>query len=114
LELPGRIRVEGVKTQEGYTAHELDEETVMNYAGARYYDPAIGRFTTLDRFKEKYPGLSPYSYAGNNPALIIDINGDSLYAEHSYRRGFLGIYGTRVNERAVYRDGSWYEPGTNT
>jgi hypothetical protein len=42
LELPGRSSVEGVKTREGYTGHELDEETGLNYAGARFYDPAIG------------------------------------------------------------------------
>ena len=51
----------------------------MLYAGARYYMPALGRFTSTDRFKEKYPSLSPYQYAANNPTNIIDINGDSLY-----------------------------------
>jgi len=78
LELPGRSRVEGVKTREGFTEYEFDDETGLNYGGARYYDPAIGRFTTIDRFASKEPSLSPYQYAGNSPLTYIDVNGDSI------------------------------------
>ena len=46
--------------------------------GARHYDAALGRFTTNDRFSEKYHSLSPYQYGANNPVNTIDINGDSL------------------------------------
>ncbi|SMD45748.1 RHS repeat-associated core domain-containing protein [Aquiflexum balticum DSM 16537] len=42
------------------------------------YDPAIGRFNRIDRFSEKYYGLSPYQYGANNPIKYIDINGDSI------------------------------------
>lgn len=47
------------------------------YFGARYYDPEIGRFLSVDRFAEIYPSLSSYQYARNNPLLFIDVNGDS-------------------------------------
>ncbi|MXN91052.1 hypothetical protein GR160_07400 [Flavobacterium sp. Sd200] len=43
------------------------------------YDPAIGRFNKLDRFSEKYHSMTPYGYGGNNPVLIRDIQGDSLW-----------------------------------
>jgi len=49
-----------------------------NY-GARFYDAELGRFHTQDRFAEKYSFQSPYVYAGNNPILNVDINGDSTY-----------------------------------
>ena len=46
--------------------------------GARHYDPAIMRFTTMDPMCEKYYHLSPYAYCGNNPVNNIDIKGDSI------------------------------------
>lgn len=67
-------------TTEKFSGKELDEETNQYYFGARYYDPALGRFFVTDRFADKYPDLTPYQYAGNNPVLFIDVNGDSLQA----------------------------------
>ncbi|CAM9995174.1 unnamed protein product [Chrysoparadoxa australica] len=45
--------------------------------GARLYDPTIGRFTTDDRFSEKYSFQFVYLYAGNNPIGFVYVNGDS-------------------------------------
>ena len=63
-----------------YNGKELDTKKGLNWYdyGARHYDAAIGRFHTQDRFAEKYYPMSPYQYAANNPANIVDINGDSL------------------------------------
>ena len=46
--------------------------------GARMYDAALGRFTTNDRFAEKYYSMSPYQYGANNPLKHIDVKGDSI------------------------------------
>ena len=63
-----------------YNGKELDTENGLNWYdyGARHYDPALGRFMTVDRYAEKYSSMSPYQYAANNPVNIVDINGDSL------------------------------------
>jgi hypothetical protein len=46
---------------------------------ARYYESAIGRFTTVDPLAEKYYSCSPYSYVGNNPVRITDPTGMDWY-----------------------------------
>lgn len=51
--------------------------------GARFYDPVIGRFNVIDRFAEKYYGLTNYQYAANNPIKNIDLNGDSIRVSSS-------------------------------
>jgi RHS repeat-associated protein len=52
------------------------EHGLMQYDfEARTYDPAVGRFLTVDPLAEKYPWVSPYAYCGNNPINRIDPNG---------------------------------------
>ncbi|MCB9326732.1 MAG: hypothetical protein H6571_23595 [Lewinellaceae bacterium] len=74
----------GPKNDYLYNGKEFNEEIGWYDYGARWYDPAIGRFNKIDRFAEKYVSMSPYGYAANNPISIIDINGDSIkYANSS-------------------------------
>jgi RHS repeat-associated protein len=44
--------------------------------GARMYDSRVGRFLSLDPYAFRYPGESPYLFAGNNPIFYIDKNGE--------------------------------------
>jgi RHS repeat-associated protein len=68
-----------------YNGKELQDELGLNWYdyGNRFYDPVIGRFTTQDRFSEKYASMTPYQYGANNPILFIDVNGDSLYVKNN-------------------------------
>ena len=63
-----------------YNGKELDSKKGVNWYdyGARHYDAALGRFTTNDRFAEKYYSMSPYQYGANNPVNNIDVNGDTI------------------------------------
>ena len=47
--------------------------------GARLYDPAVGRWTTMDPLCEKYYSVSPYAYCHNNPVNRIDPDGKDWY-----------------------------------
>ena len=66
----------------GYTGHVHDSETGLIYMQARYYDPTIGRFMSIDpvEFKSDNPlSFNRYAYANNNPYIFTDPNGE--YAE---------------------------------
>ena len=63
-----------------YNGKEYDSKKGLNWYdyGARHYDAVLGRFTTNDRFAEKYYSMSPYQYGANNPVNNIDVNGDTI------------------------------------
>ena len=86
-----------------FTGYEKDQETGLHYAGARYYDSRLSTFLSVDRFAEKFPGQSPYCYAGNNPIRYMDVNGDSIWITHN--TGFLGLGG---KQSLLYENGSLY------
>ena len=45
--------------------------------GARFYNPALARWTTLDPLAEKYYSISPYAFCNNNPVNLVDPDGRS-------------------------------------
>lgn len=72
--------------QRKFTGYEYDVDTGLNYAGARYYNPSIGRFMSQDpvfwNMSEIETQLADpqswnsYSYARNNPLILTDPNGE--------------------------------------
>jgi RHS repeat-associated protein len=62
-----------------FTGHELDEETGLIYAKARFYDANIGRFLSQDDVLGEVsdpPDLHLYAYAQMNPLIFIDPSGN--------------------------------------
>jgi len=55
-----------------FTGHELDKETGLYYAKARYYDPKISVFMSVDPLFEAQPNKT---YASNNPVNRVDPDG---------------------------------------
>ena len=75
----GATKSEMVSLSQAYkfTGKPLDPEAGLNlyYFGARYYNPAIGRWLAVDPLAGKYPGWSPYAYTLGNPIRLVDPNG---------------------------------------
>lgn len=63
-----------------YCGEYFDKETGLYYLRARYYSPALGRFTQEDTYigeLEASLSLNLYIYCGNNPILLVDSSGRS-------------------------------------
>ena len=96
LEMPGRSSLhEAAKPKENYTGHELDEESGLVYAGARYYMPEIARWGVVDPMGDKHPEWSTYNYVLNNPFRYNDPNGLNPCCEEA-------LTGVRVAVTAFY------------
>lgn len=80
----GGLFGEGVQTSKQpykFNGKELDRENGLDVTdlGNRGVYHTINRFTTMDRFAEKFPWQSPYVHAGNNSVNYVDVNGDSIW-----------------------------------
>jgi RHS repeat-associated protein len=65
-----------------YTGKERDQESGLDYFGARMYASAMGRFMSPDTFGghlEDPQTLNRYSYVGNNPLSRTDPDGHDFY-----------------------------------
>ena len=65
------------KNKYQYNSKELNSDFGLewNDYGARFYDPAGGRWLSPDPLAEKYMNHSPYNYVKNSPTLLVDPNG---------------------------------------
>ncbi|OPX99830.1 MAG: tRNA(Glu)-specific nuclease WapA precursor [Syntrophorhabdus sp. PtaB.Bin027] len=123
-------------TRYDYTGQERDRETGLIYFRARYYDPGIGRWMSVDPNSLKYQSFSPYSYCYNNPQNHVDPQGKdgikigfggvgfgawfniklNLTLSYDFRTGFKvrGSYGfggskfTKGLGGALYASGTYY------
>ena len=67
------------ETPQRYRFGGKEFETLMRLnlydSHARFYDPALDRFMSVDPLCEKYYSISPYAYCLNNPLGHIDPDG---------------------------------------
>jgi RHS repeat-associated protein len=74
----GRVLSESnpsVQFRYGYTGRELDLESGLNYYRARYYDPANGRFISVDPMGFGAGDTNLYRYVGNSSTNATDPSG---------------------------------------
>jgi RHS repeat-associated protein len=72
--------------RKSFTGYERDSESSLDFAEARYYNSAHGRFTAVDPLLMSGVASNPqtfnrYVYAGNNPTRRTDPNGEAWYVE---------------------------------
>jgi len=73
-----------------YNGKELQEFSINGTKldwydyGARFYDPALGRWHVLDPLADSYYPLSPYSYVANNPLIFVDPDGKKIRLSGSF------------------------------
>jgi RHS repeat-associated protein len=63
------------KNKYQYNEKELNSDMGWSDYGARFYDAAIGRFSTTDPLGEMYGDMTPYQYVMNNPINYTDPTG---------------------------------------
>src|SRR5574337_150622 len=70
----------------GYTGHVNDPESGLVYMQARYYDPGVGRFLSVDPVTPAVGNafnFNRYDYANNNPVVNIDPDGTTCTKSES-------------------------------
>ena len=76
--MPGRKYSAGTSYRYGFNGKEQDNDignlTDYDY-GFRIYNPALGRFLSVDPLSGKYPFYTPYSFSGNKPIQCVDVDG---------------------------------------
>ena len=58
--------------QSDSSGKEKDSETGYYYFGAKYYNPDLSLWLSVDPMSDKYPNLSPYNYCAWNPMKLAD------------------------------------------
>ncbi len=76
------VPLSAISRETDFTGKKVESGTGLEYFGARYYHPAVGRFIGPDpRISEE---MELYSYVENNPLLFTDPDGE---AKVVYYRG---------------------------
>jgi RHS repeat-associated protein len=86
----GRVLSEtnpSVSFRYGYTGRELDLESGLNYYRARYYDPNVGRFISVDPMGFGAGDTNLYRYVGNSATNATDPTGEWI---NFVAGGFIG------------------------
>ena len=75
-----------------FNAKELDDETGLYYYNARYLEPLLCGWLSVDKMWEDQIGVSPYNYCLSNPVKLTDPDGNTSKASE-----FLKSFGFEIN-----------------
>jgi RHS repeat-associated protein len=71
--------------------------------GFRIYNPAIGRFLSVDPLTKGFPWYTPYQFAGNTPIQAIDLEGLEIFTAYKMWQNYTKPALKNSNDR-----GRWY------
>lgn len=74
-----------------YTGKERDEESGLNYHGARYYAAWLGRWTGCDP-AESVDGTNVYCFVRCRPIVFMDLHGEQADASKEFLPGLITDY----------------------
>jgi len=79
MQMPGRDTTFKTAYRYGFNGKEMDNEPYgqgneYDY-GFRIYNPRVGKFLSVDPLTNKYPELTPYQFASNQPIDGVDLDG---------------------------------------
>lgn len=117
-----------------YAGQYYDEELGMYYLRARYYDPSIGRFISVDKQEGSIIeplDMNQYVYCRNNPIMYVDLNGEAVviagivitgevlaligtgFVIFGYlaSKAFVSAFTSAINNRKTIRDSIIYAKG---
>jgi RHS repeat-associated protein len=77
MNMDGNINGAAGKNKYQYNGKEWNDDFSLgwNDYGARFYDPALARWSVIDPLAEKFISINPYNYVMNRPTVMIDPNG---------------------------------------
>jgi len=100
LPFGGHRNTGSLPTDHGFLGKPEDTSS-LDYLSARYYDPALGRFVSVDPVTQLTDpqSLNPYSYSLNNPSSLSDPSGLSPACDDA-ERDCTAVQATYADRRA--------------
>jgi RHS repeat-associated protein len=109
MSIPGRKYEAQSGYRYGFNGKEKDKDinslTAYDY-GFRIYNPAIGKFLSVDPLTQDYPELTPYQFASNTPVQAVDLDGLEMAAiRNGVTSSLAGVAAQKIPsaEIVVYR-----------
>lgn len=101
-----QIGYAGDNTRQQFTGYERDSENTLDYAQARYYASALGRFNSVDPIAGSIfdpQSLNKYSYVGNDPLNRTDPDGQYPRSQHKFITFLLAVLAGRADAAEIAR-----------